>query len=188
MSSTAQVAELEVAGASAGATAGKPSMATLVIVMVITGVLTMCGAAGTVIYLTKSGRLGAGGVPAAATAVKVAEVKPATHALVMEPILVNLADADGHSYLRVGITLEVADAAKKKGEKVPEKKEDKVAAEVSAPLRDAILAVLGRQRPEDLLAGDGKDRLKQALMASILEHVPEPKVTEIYFTDFLVQR
>ncbi len=48
--------------------------------------------------------------------------------------------------------------------------------------------MLGRQRPEDLLAPEGKERLKQALKASIAEHVPESKVTEIYFTDFLVQR
>jgi flagellar FliL protein len=50
------------------------------------------------------------------------------------------------------------------------------------------LAVLGRQRSEELLLPDGKERLKRELKLAVAERVPESKVTEIYFTDFLVQR
>jgi flagellar FliL protein len=182
MASTAQVVETE----GAQAAAPKASMTTMLIVMVLTVLLTVGGVAGVLLYLAKAGRLG-GGAAAAAPA-KAEETKVPAHALAMEPLLVNLADADGHSYLRVGITLEVADPPKKKGEKEGEAKDGKVSAEVSAPLRDAVLAVLGRQRSEDLLAPDGKERLKRELKASLAEHASESKVTELYFTDFLVQR
>ncbi len=169
--------------------APKPPMMTMLMVMALTVLLTVGGVAGVVMYLAKSGKLG--GVAAAAVVsepVRAEPMKLRTHALAMEPMLVNLMDADGHSYLRVGVTLEVEDPPQKKGEKETEAKDGKVAAEVSAPLRDAVLAVVGRQRSEDLLTADGKERLKRELKMALAERAPESKVTEIFFTDFLVQR
>jgi flagellar FliL protein len=189
MSSAAQVPEVGAMTAGGQSSAAKSPVMMMVVLMVATVLLTVGGVAGALIYLAKSGRLAVGGVTAAGAAgPKAAEVKVATHAMVMEPMLVNLADADGHSYLRAGVTLQIEDPPKKKGEKETETKDGKVAAEVTAPLRDAVLAVLGRQRSEELLTPDGKERLKRELKSTLAERVPESKVTEIYFTDFLVQR
>ena len=191
MATTAQVPELDAAAPNPQSAApAKPPIMMLLVLIVVTVLLTVGGVAGIVIYLAKSGRLTTNGaaVAVSAPAPKADELKVATHAMVMEPMLVNLVDADGHGYLRAGITLQIENPPKKKSEKEPEAKDGKVAAEVSAPLRDAVLAVLGRQRSEELLMPDGKERLKRELKLALAERVPESKVTEIYFTDFLVQR
>jgi flagellar protein FliL len=187
---TAEIPEMDTTPKAQPAAQTKPPMMMLLALMVLTVLLSVGGVAGIVIYLAKSGRLATGGAAGAVSslAAKAGEAKVATHALVMEPMLVNLVDVDGHSYLRAGVTLRIEDPPKKKGEKEPEAKDGKVAAEVSAPLRDTVLAVLGRQRSEELLMPDGKERLKRELKLALAVHVPESKVTEIYFTDFLVQR
>jgi flagellar protein FliL len=48
--------------------------------------------------------------------------------------------------------------------------------------------VLGHQSSDALLAPDGKERLKAALKVAIAERNPEIKVTDVFFTEFLVQR
>jgi flagellar protein FliL len=160
----------------------------LLMMAVLTVLLTVAGVVGAVIYLARSGRL-----TAAPISEMTAKPEPAaalmTHEVVLEPLLVNLADADGHSYLRAGVTLRVEDQAKPgKSAKGPEGKDGKGAADVSAPLRDTVLDVLGRQQAAGLLVPDGKEKLKSALKSALLERDPETKVTDVYFTEFLVQR
>jgi flagellar FliL protein len=108
----------------------------------------------------------------------------------LEPLLVNLSDAGGSSYLRVAMTLRVADVAEKKGAKAKgeKDKEEKSSDEAIAAVRDTVLTVLGRQTADDLLAADGKDHLKLALKAGFAEHNADLKVIDVFFTDFLVQR
>ena len=79
-----------------------------------------------------------------------------TRAMVLEPLLVNLADAGGSSYLRVALTLRVADVADKKGAKSNDEKSknDKGAEDAVAAVRDTVLTVLGRQTADGLLATD----------------------------------
>ena len=155
----------------------------LMVAMVLMAVLTIGGVAGTLMYMAKAGKLGGGAVKT----VVVKEIeKPPTHALVLEPLLVNLADADGHSYLRIGVTLEEEDPPKDGKKK--EEKEAKPLPGANADVRDTVLEVLGRQKGADLLAADGKEKLKAELKAKLLEHDPEAKVVQVYFTDFLVQR
>jgi flagellar FliL protein len=48
--------------------------------------------------------------------------------------------------------------------------------------------VLGRQTSEGLLSVDGKERLKAELNAAMAEHNADLKVTDMFFTEFLVQR
>ena len=57
-----------------------------------------------------------------------------------------------------------------------------------AEVRDTVLAVLGRQTADGLLAADGKGRLKVELKAALAEHNRDLKVMDVFFTDFLVQR
>jgi flagellar FliL protein len=113
-----------------------------------------------------------------------------THAMVLEPLLVNLADAGGSSYLRMALTLRVADVADKKGGKAKEEKssDSKGNDETVAAVRDTVLTVLGQQTADGLLAADGKQHLKTELKAALNEHNTELKVMDVFFTDFLVQR
>ena len=154
------------------------------VLAVLAGVLIAALGIGGVIYdLARTGRLPMqGGTVRKAEAV----VPVTTHAMVLEPLLVNLADAGGESYLRVALTLRIADVAEKKGAKAKDEKsgsDDAVAA-----VRDTVLTVLGRQTADGLLAADGKDHLKSALNLALAEHNKDLKVTDIFFTDFLVQR
>jgi len=110
--------------------------------------------------------------------------------MVLEPLLVNLADAGSSSYLRIALTLRVADVIEKriaKGDN-EKNKDDKSSDDSVAAVRDTVLAVLGRQTADGLLASDGKERLKAELKAALAEHNAELKVKDVFFTDFLVQR
>jgi flagellar FliL protein len=108
-------------------------------------------------------------------------------ALVLEPLLVNLADPGGGSYLRVALTLRVADVPGKKDVE-PNKEKAKDSDAVVAAVRDTVLAVLGRQTAEELLAPGGKEKLKAELKSSMAMHNSDLKVIDVFFTDFLVQR
>lgn len=158
----------------------------LLIAVVVGVLIAMLGVGGVMYYLARSGKLAlpSGGAVKAETA-----ASASTHALVLEPLLVNLADAGGSSYLKVALTLRVADAPEKKGAKPKEEKgSDKDGGEAVAAVRDTTLTVLGRQAADDLLAPDGKEKLKSELKSALAEHNADLKVTEIFFTDFLVQR
>lgn len=130
---------------------------------------------------------------AAAVAPAVVKVEPPkTKLILLEPLLVNLSDQGGTGYLRVVMAMQVEDPpppkdAKPKVEAPPEK--GKVAVnEVEVKMRDAALTVLGQETSERLLVVDGKERLKKELQAAMVVHVPEVKVVEVMFTEFLVQR
>jgi len=153
---------------------------------VVAGVVIVAfGIGGALYFLVRSGRL-----PLQGGAVKAqSNLAVATHVMVLEPLLVNLADAGGNSYLRVSLTLRVADPTDKSGAKPKEEKaKDKSGGEAVAAVRDTALDVLGRQTADGLLAPDGKERLKAELKAALASHNAELKVTDVYFTDFLVQR
>jgi flagellar FliL protein len=157
------------------------------LIAVVAGVLvTALGIGGVVYYLARTGKLplhSGGAAPA-----RVEPVVPiTTHAIVLEPLLVNLADAGGASYLRVALTLRVADATAKKDGK-PKDEKSKDGDDAVAAVRDTTLTVLGRQTADGLLAPDGKERLKAELKSALAKHNTDLKVTDIFFTDFLVQR
>jgi flagellar basal body-associated protein FliL len=104
------------------------------------------------------------------------EDHPVISSLHLETFILNLADADQRSYLRVGIDLGLSREVKKKsGPPV-------------AQVRDAILNVLGESTVDELLTADGKTKLKENLLHTLQERMPELGVEEIYFTEFLIQR
>jgi len=90
--------------------------------------------------------------------------------------VINLADPEQRSYLRVGIDLglgrEIA-----RGENPP-----------VAQVRDTILGVLTQSRVDELLTAKGKAKLKEDLLHAVQERVPGLEVEEVYFTEFLIQR
>ena len=115
------------------------------LIAVVVGVLVAgLGVGGVGYYLVRTGRL-----PGREGSARKAEsgAPATTHPMVLEPLLVNLADAGGSSYLRVAMTLRVADAVEGKDAKAKEEKpkEDKEASDATASVRDTMLTVLGRQ-------------------------------------------
>jgi flagellar basal body-associated protein FliL len=100
-------------------------------------------------------------------------VKSSLH---LETFVVNLADREQRSYLRVGIDLGL-------GRELP-----KAEAAPVAQVRDTILGVLGQCQAEELLTAPGKSKLKQDLLRALQERVPNLDVEEVYFNEFLIQR
>ncbi len=163
------------------------------LVPILLGLLLVLAAAGGWFYFTHMRH------PAAAAAA--APAPEATHSIALEPFLVNLVDPSvdaseggaGSSYLRVVMVLRVADpvqgaSAKKAEAKPKEAKDDAAAAGQIAQLRDTALGVLTLQQPEQLLSQQGKELLKQQLLAAFALHDADARVREVLFTEFLVQR
>ncbi len=109
----------------------------------------------------------------------------ASHLVALEPMVVNLADTGGHSYLRAAVTLRMQDEPAAKKEK---SEADKSAKTDTADLRDTILAVLSVETPEALLSADGREALKSRLKQKLSQRNSDARVLDVYFTDFLVQR
>jgi flagellar FliL protein len=171
-----------------GAPEVKVPILPLLIVCVVAVVLAAAGCGGVMIFLAKKGKLGLGSAaPVVVEAKKEAET---SHPVVLDPMLVNLADDDGHAYLRVSIVLQEADATDPQDGKDKKKEgaEAKPVAGANAALRDTILDVLGKQKSPALLDPEGKEHLKGDLKDALDKEVPEAKVKAVYFTDFLVQR
>jgi flagellar basal body-associated protein FliL len=94
----------------------------------------------------------------------------------LEAFVLNLADTDQRSYLRVGIDLGLSRKAKP-GAEAP-----------LAEVRDTILGVLAEAKVEALMTAEGKTRLKENILHALQQRVPELGVAEVYFTEFLIQR
>lgn len=102
------------------------------------------------------------------------QVKSSLH---LEPFVLNLADKDQRSYLRVGIDLGLGREIGR-GENAPP----------VGQIRDAILGVLAQSRVDELLTAAGKSKLKADVLRALQERVPGLQVEEVYFTEFLIQR
>jgi flagellar protein FliL len=159
----------------------------LLIAVIVSVVIAALSVGGVVYYLARTGRLP---IQAGTTHKTETLGLGSTHSMALEPLLVNLSDGEGNSYLRVALTLRVADVAEGKDSKAKEEKpkEDKAASDAVASVRDTTLTVLGRQTADGLLAPDGKEHLKTDLKKAFIEHNPDLKVMDVFFTDFLVQR
>lgn len=95
----------------------------------------------------------------------------------LETFVLNLADTDQRSYLRVGVDLGLNQEAKHGEELAP-----------IAQVRDTILGVLAEAKVNDLMTAAGKTKLKESLLHALQERVPKLGVQEVYFTEFLIQR
>jgi len=155
---------------------------TLLICCIVTVVFAVSGAAGAMMFLARSGKLGSTAVSSTGS-VAAKNAGATTHTEVLEPLLINLSDEGGHAYLRLGVVL-----AEEEEPVVKPKDEAKPVAGADAAVRDTIFDVLGRQTSTALLTPDGKESLKRNLMSAIALHNPELHVKTIYFTDFLVQQ
>jgi flagellar basal body-associated protein FliL len=114
------------------------------------------------------------GDDAAAQATEGTHVKSTLH---LETFVLNLADTEQRSYLRVGVDLGLSHEPKK-GEEGPP----------VAQMRDIILGVLAEAKVADLLTANGKTKLKEDLLRALQSHLPGLGVEEVYYTEFLIQR
>jgi flagellar FliL protein len=107
--------------------------------------------------------------------------KPATKAGVvpLDPFVVNLADIGGASFLRVTLALVVADEAL-----AAEVHEDAV---LTMQIRSAILEHLAQQTGTVLVTPAGKAGLKTALIGRMSDVAHGTQVTDVLFSEFVVQ-
>lgn len=164
----------------------KVGLGAILIPVLLSTVLTLAAVGGGVAWLLKSGKLGGANPATAASPSSVVIAPPPTHVLALEPMVVNLADASGHSYLRAAVSLRIRD--EDKPEKPEEKKDPKAVDGVAAALRDTTLTVLSGETSDSLLQRDSRETLKKKLDEQYKLHNTDSRVMEIYFAEFLVQR
>lgn len=164
----------------------KVGLGSILVAVMLSSLLAVSVAGGAAYWLIRSGKLTGEvkAVPAAAAAVV---VPVASHVVALEPMVVNLADADGRSYLRAAVSLRIRDEVKPKGE-AEEKPKDKTDTSATAALRDSTLSVLSDQTAQALSLPKGREALKKKLSEEYVRRNAEITVMEVYFTDFLVQR
>ena len=100
----------------------------------------------------------------------------ATNIYPLEPFIVNIYDGQELRYLKVKVEMEMA-APAMKGE---------LDARL-APIRDAILVMLSTKTMQDIQDIQGKNQLKDEVLAAVNKQVTTGKIAKIYFTDFVVQ-
>ena len=94
----------------------------------------------------------------------------------LETFIVNLADEGGNRYLRVTMTLEV--------------KDDSVVDTIQKGLpqiRNVVLMTLPNKTYNDIYTVEGKDALRGELIAQFNSLLPPESITNIFFTEFVVQ-
>jgi len=94
----------------------------------------------------------------------------------LEPFIVNIYDGQELRYLKVKVEMEMTSPA--------------VKPEIDgrlAPIRDAILVLLSSKTMQDIQDVQGKNQMKEEILAAVNKHIPPGKIAKIYFTDFVVQ-
>lgn len=99
--------------------------------------------------------------------------------LALEPFLVNLADKDSPRFLRANLRLVVQ--GKKTAAELGEDEVRKVR------IRSAILEVLTQQTSDTLVTPEGKAALKKSILDWCTKNLGETKVTDVLFSEFVVQ-
>jgi flagellar basal body-associated protein FliL len=109
--------------------------------------------------------------------------------------VVNLSDRGGFRYLKVEIVLDVAIPHSKPGDKVPSgeakkhaiKELDAEMAGVKPRIEDTINTVLAGKTAEELMTGEGRQRLRDELRAQLDRVSVENPIMGVYFTQFIIQ-
>jgi len=96
----------------------------------------------------------------------------------LEAFVVNIGTGNEMRYLKVKVELETG--LTKEGVKAD-------LDPYSAQLRDAILVLLTTKSVQDIQDMPGKNKLKEEILASAKKVMPMGKITNVYFTDFVVQ-
>lgn len=168
----------------------KQSNMGLIMVVVLVSLISSAGGAGLTAYLVGkalaklpvAGEVAAEGTPESEEAKKEeALVEALEHGAVvpLEPFVVNLADQDSVRYLRIKVSLMVDSKAK-----VNEVIENQA---LTLKVRDVILQTLTRKTSQDLINEAGKNKLRAEIQEGIGRYFKEPKLTDVMFTEFVIQ-
>lgn len=158
--------------ASALAAAPKKSRRGLFIILAVVVLLLAGGGGGAYWFLFR-------GAEEAEAAEPEPEAPPPTGIIPLEPFVVNLADPNGSRFLRVTLSLVVADEALAK-----EFEEEKV---VHMRVRSAILELLAQKQSSELVTPEGKAQLKKAIAEGVAHAAHELQVADVLFSEFIVQ-
>ncbi|MEP7305655.1 MAG: flagellar basal body-associated FliL family protein [Acidobacteriota bacterium] len=142
--------------------------------LLIIGALIVLGGGGAAaFYVMRS--------PAAPNGEKAAVVAKATESglITLEPFTVNLADPGGSRFLRLSVRLVVE--SPEEGEKAQKNNV------LLARIRSSVLELLAQQTADKLITPEGKAELKTAIADHVKEVLEHTKVTDVLFTDFVVQ-
>jgi flagellar protein FliL len=94
----------------------------------------------------------------------------------LTPFIVNLADQDATRYMRVTLDLELS------GE------ETKAELEKRLPqIRDAVLTIIPAKTASEISTVEGKTALRDEIIQRLNSFIKKGKVTNIYFTEFVIQ-
>lgn len=144
----------------------------LVIILVLVGVLLAGGGAAAFWYLRP--------VPTEeAEAIAEPPAPQSTGIVGFDPFVVNLADSGGRHFLKISVQLvvvdhEVAESIQEDGVQVMR-------------LRSAILELLSEQASTELITAAGKLALKAAITDRASAILQEATVSDVLFSDFIVQ-
>lgn len=136
----------------------------------------------------------AGAVPAGPTPVPTLEVRPGEGIMIdTGSKIINLAEQDGHKYIRATVVIEFAPD----NVTFPDMKEEEKAAYLTAfktkigektPLiNDVIITTFSTKSFEMLYTAQGKEAIRQELLKLISSRMPEYRIISIYFTEFVIE-
>jgi len=94
----------------------------------------------------------------------------------LETFTVNLLSESGRRYLKVDMTMEM------EGEELSPELEEK-----KPIFRDVIIRHLSSKSLEEISTLQGKDKLKEGIVAELNKRLHDGKIKNIYFTSFVVQ-
>ncbi len=94
----------------------------------------------------------------------------------LNPYLVNLIDPDTRRYLKIRIVLNLSD-----------KKLEKEITDKLPSISDAIIMFLTSKTYDEVISPMGKRKLKNEILKIVNKHLQTGRVTQVFFTEFLVQ-
>jgi flagellar FliL protein len=159
----------------AAAAPAKKSRRGLLIILVVVVLLLAGGGGGAYWFLFRGT---AEAEAAEAEAEPEPEVEP-TGVIALEPFVVNLADPSGTRFLRVTLSLVVADE-----EVAKEFEHEQV---VHMRVRSAILELLAQKQAAELTTPEGKSALKTEIDEAVEHAAHELEVQDVLFSEFIVQ-
>lgn len=140
--------------------------------------IVLMGGGGAAYWMYAKGAPAEGEAAGEAEAKEEEEHEPGA-AVPLEPFVVNLADPGGLNFLRVNLSL------------VVENEEQALLFEESAvtkmTVRSAVLELLALQSADKLITPAGKAELKKAIAEAAGKAAPEVHVTDVLFSEFVVQ-
>jgi flagellar protein FliL len=104
------------------------------------------------------------------------QIEPLGPLLKMEDFVINIMQKDATRFLKMGITLETKD--KESSERIKNR---------MPQITDAVLLLVGNRQFDQIKDLQGKLQLKADLVTHINSLIGRDEVTDIFFTDFVVQ-